>query len=302
MSWIADATALSTFRMSPESFRLRYRQHLRAPSTLDNQAEAGSALHAAVDVWFRKPTSDLNAALAALRAAWGDEPQFVEQKRPLATMERALAAYAARYPREADGFTVVHNESYVEAAIEYAEAGLGGLGFRYCGIIDRLVEMPDGSRYVLDLKSTGRYLSPDYFKLLRQSDQLIGYVALERALGRRCDGFYIDAVYVGDTKTHKHPEAVREGPVLVPPWRVERWAADTAWTLSQIAALEGLRGLDSPWPVYHNWAYGKPDAYWQFVEQPEDLHKALRAGFVVEPWDPKAVAAQRQQLNPQGVQ
>lgn len=290
MTWIPDASAISCFRQSPDSFRLRYRKHLRPPKTLQNAADAGSALHVALDVWFREPESHPEWALEALRAAWGPET-MLEESRPLALMERVLAAYCTRYPREADPFRVVQNESYVTAKIAQA-----GVAFDYCAIIDRGIEMPDGSRYTMDSKSTGSYLNAGYFKLMAQSDQLIGQVALERALGRRCDGFFVDAIHVSDRKSVTNPEMVRYGPILVPGWRVDKWAQDIAWTLRQIADLEEVRGLDKPWPVHHNWSFGKPDAYWEFVEQPPELHAALEAGYEVEAWNPEQVAAARQQM------
>lgn len=318
MTWIPDASALSTFRMSPESFRLRYRKHLKPPKTLQNAADAGSALHVALDVWFREPDSRPDWALAALRAAWGPE-NLLEEARPLALMERVLADYCAAYPRERDAFKVVQNESYVEAAIPLLWGGAGPSAknadatpaatfpagtadappsppdsFRYCGIIDRGIEMSDGSRYTMDSKSTGAYLNAAYFKVMAQSDQLIGQVALERASGRRCDGFFVDAIHVSDKRSRTNPEMSRFGPVLVPDWRVQRWAQDVAWTLRQIADLEACRGVDVPWPVHHNWSYGKPDSYWEFLEQPPELHAALAASFEVSPWEPKEVATQRQ--------
>lgn len=287
-NWIADASAIGTFRANPESFRLKYRKHLRPKAGPDNQASAGSALHVALDLWFRFPHSDLQLALAGLRAAWG-EPSLLGEKRPLALIERVLHGYAARYPREQDRFTVVANESYVEADVG---------GFWYCGILDRKIALPDGSEYVMDVKSTGSYLSPDYFRLLSQSDQMIGYVAMERALGRRCDGFMIDAVQIPRTTTAAvgHGSFTRHGPVLVPEWRVERWREDMEWTLGEIARLEASRGIDKPWPVHHNWTFGKPDSYFEFVEQPPELHEHLASQFDTVVWDPKRVAQERQEL------
>lgn len=167
--------------------------------------------------------------------------------------------------------------------------------FAYCGLLDRAIAMPDGTRYVMDTKSTGAYINDGWKQLMALSDQLIGYVALERASGRRCDGFYLDTVHIDDKSQIVKPEHFqRVGPTLVPAWRVRRWAADVAWTLQEIARLEEARGLDKPWPIYHNWAYGKPDsAYWQFMQQPEELHAALAAQYEREAWEPKRVAEER---------
>lgn len=289
MLWVPDASSIALFRQSPESFRLRHRQHLRPPRTLQNQASAGSAFHVALDLWFREPASNIALARAGLRAAWESE-SLLEEARPLALMERILEGYARQWPRERDPFTIVSTEAYVEAAIPWS----GGT-FRYCGIVDRKLAMADGSQYIMDTKTTGSVLNETYFRLMRQSDQMIGYVAMERALGRPCDGFFVDAVHVSDRASRSAPELRREGPVHVPQWRTERWAEDVAWTLRQIADLEAVRGIDKPWPVHHNWSFGKPDAYWEFVEQPPELHRALRASFEEEPWQPAQVAAQRHQ-------
>lgn len=319
--WVPDASALATFRQNPEAFRLRYRKHLRPKARSQNAADAGAALHVALDMWFREPTSNVQLALAALRAAW--QEGVADEARPLALMEQVVAAYAEKYPREQDAFKVLRNESYVEADIAWGgqdvrinrEAdpkhdreqppaslpscavglGLAHSTFRYGAILDRKIELQDGSQYVMDTKSTGSYLSAEWSWQMSQSDQLIGQVALERALGRRCDGFFVDAVQVRkSTLTYPKPDMQRFGPVLVPEWRIQKWAADIAHTLHQIAELEKLRGIDNPWPVYHNSSYGKRDDYWEFIETPPELHAQLVEKFEVKPWIPSEEAQRRQ--------
>lgn len=288
IAWIPDATALSTFRTNPEAFRLRHRLGLRPPKSSQNQADAGSALHVALDLWFRSEVSDLELALVGLRTAFGEEG-LMEVARPLALMERVLKAYAAKWPREKDRFTVLRNESYIRATITTTSGA-----FDYCAIEDRKVAYPDGSVFVMDSKSTSAYLSNDWGRMMGQSDQLIGQVALERALGQRCDGFIVDGIHVSDRATVKWPAFLRHGPVLVPEWRVRRWADDVEWTLGQIAALEAARGVDRPWPVHHNWSFGKPDAYFQFLEQPPELHAALYNEYEREIWEPERAARERE--------
>lgn len=289
MSWIPDATSITSFRQSPESFRLRFRKGLKPPKTSANQADAGSAMHVALDLWFRSPTSNLDLAMAGLRAAWGEEP-LEGQARPLALMERVLRGYAEKWPREKDLFTVVANESFRTARIKVGKAD-----FEYCGILDRKIGLDD-ARYVMDTKTTGAYLNATWSRMMRQSDQMIGYTAMERALGERCDGFMIDAVHVSDRRSVATAEYLREGPVLVPEWRVQRWAEDVQWTLDEIRRLEDARGVDSPWPVHHNWSFGKPDSYFEFVEQPPELHPALSQAYEVELWEPAKVAQARQEV------
>jgi len=320
MTWIPDASSVRTFRESPELFRLRYRQHL-VPAGREEAPDSGTAMHAALNVWFQKAESDLDAAMTALRDAWGEEPLFhTGLKRPLSLFERLLETYAEVWPRERDPFTVVANEEYLEAQIvprlgkplvqkvnpprstpihsavnidavdEVMRYPVNVQGFRYCGIRDRVIEFPDGSRYICDLKTTSAWLKGNYFELFRVGEQMSGYLALELALGRRCDGYYIDAIHV-DTRSHAvkaDRDFVRHGPVKLPAWQLDRWARDMEWTLKQIELLDREVGPDEPWPVYANFPYGNTGTYWQFLVEPPELHDRLMLEFVREPWEPKA--------------
>src|SRR3990167_7760132 len=71
--WLPDASSISAFRENPERFRLRYRKHF-VPKARAAAPDAGRAFHAAGRTWFEKPESDVEAALATLRGAWGEEP------------------------------------------------------------------------------------------------------------------------------------------------------------------------------------------------------------------------------------
>lgn len=301
-SWIPDNSSVQRFRQNPELFRLRHRLHLVPKQTTVVQAkDAGSALHAGLNTWFGKPVSDFPAALESLRLAWPTILDELPQFRPVMTVpemaaiasskdvslikfEAILRGYSENWPREADPFTVVHNEQYVQEHIR-----AGGVEFDWSAIVDRGIRTPDGCCYRMDTKTTGLWTGDDYWRLAGVSDQMIGQVALEWAGGRRCDGFLIDLV-----QTRAKAGFARHGPVSVPVWRIERWARDVRWTLDQIARLEDDRGIDKPWPCYHNWSYGKTDEYWPFIEQPDELHAELRNLFVEAPWEPKTVASERQ--------
>ena len=289
--WIADATALKAFRESPELFRLRHRLHL-VPQAREEAPEAGSAFHAALRRWF--DTYDVEEALAALSAAWA--PTAVAEmfgivdastKRPFALFERLMRSYAEKWPQASEGFEVVRNESYVEGEFS---APVGGFNerFGWCGILDRKVRFPDGSEYICDTKTTGAWLSRDFFAALDLDVQLPGYVGLELVNGRRCDGYIVDAVHV-DTRAQKVDPArdfVRHGPVNVPGWKITRWARDVEWTLRQIAQLEAERGIHEPWPMYANFKFGKVGAYGEFFDTPPELHASVRASFAEREWKP----------------
>jgi hypothetical protein len=311
--WIPDASALSAFRENPEGFRLKYRLHLSHPSP-EFKMDAGSAIHAARNVLFSGGT--LEDAIAQAREIRGP----VEGPRNADQVEALVRAYAARYPRAEEEFSVVCSEEYAEAEIVIPDnvardcthvynppqccdhpRGCHPETFMYCGILDSVVRFPDGSEYVMDLKTTGAYLNDQWCTMMSLSDQMTGYVAIRRALGHRCDGYIVDGVRVNDyvPKGKTVPnidlakDFVRFGPVRVPEWRVERWARDVAYTLRQIAALEAERGTAEPWPLYQNWPYGKVDAFKDFYETPAELHAETAKLFEVRTWDPKAVAAGR---------
>jgi hypothetical protein len=304
---IHDASALNAFRENPEGYRLKYALNLVHPAP-DHKINAGSAIHAARNVLFSGGT--LEDAIAQAREIRGT----VEGPRNAAQVEALVRAYAARYPRAEEEFSVVCSEEYAEARIHSPRCMEARIAdeptcadcdaftcFDYCGILDSVVRFPDGSEYVMDLKTTGSYLNDQWCTMMSLSDQMTGYVAIRRALGHRCDGYIVDGVRVNDyvPKGKTVPnidlakDFVRFGPVRVPEWRVERWARDVAYTLRQIAALEAERGTAEPWPLYQNWPYGKVDAYREFYEQPAELHGQVAQMFEVRTWDPRAVAAGR---------
>ena len=272
---------------------------------------AGSAIHAGRNVLYearrRGATAYDDATIAeavrVARAHRGELGGFRDANH----VERIVRAYAARYASEP--FEVVANEEYVEARILCQSCNNSGpvsdcsKCFDYCGIMDCAIRFADdGSEYVMDTKTTGSYLSEAWHGTMSLADQMTGYVALRRALGHRCDGYYVDGVHISDyvpkrgaaePKIDLEKDFVRVGPVRVPEWRVERWARDLRFTLTQIAQLEKERGIDTPWPIYQNWAYGKVDAYREFYEQPAELHASVAAMFEKREWSPREVAEER---------
>lgn len=327
--WIPDNSAIAAFRESPEKFRLRYRLGL-VPQGPALKMRAGSAIHAGRNVlydWRKGALDGTNVPLEQIAYT----PDVVERAVQVARahrgpldgprnadhVERVVRTYAAKYAVEP--FAVVENEKYVEARIhtsacvkwhntqgivqgDLCTGAIGGC-FDFCGIQDAVVRFPDGSEYVMDTKSTGAYLGADWERAARLGDQFVGYVAMRRALGLRCDGFFVDAIHMNDPRPRKdgsygepkvdESDFQRVGPVSVPEWRVERWAADMRYTLAAIAALDAERGPEVPWPAYQNWAYGKVDEYAEFAEVAPELHGSVRQQYAVEAWSPAQVAEER---------
>ncbi len=295
-AWIPDASAIATFRRDPEEFRLRYRQHL-VKALWQEAPDSGRAFHTALDTWFGAPTSDVEAAVAALRGAWREEPMFGELRRPLALMERILRAYAERWPRERDPFTVEGTEHYVEATIARA-----GVSFPWCGIIDRRIRFEDGATGIMDTKTTsGWFHTPKtqgFFTRFEVAEAMLGYLALEQALDRDTRTYYIDAVHVDEITPKGGGKIVPDRdfarwrcPGLVQEWRLDRWALDMAWTLAEIKRLDEERGPDEPWPIYVNWAYGQPPSYFEdFYLAPPELRAANALAYERVRWEPREVA------------
>lgn len=324
--WIPDNSAVQCFRESPETFRLKYRLHLH-PATPNDKMNAGSAIHAGRNILYSWRAGVLNGTNVPLHEITYN-PDIIEEAVRVARAHRGEAAgarnadqveqvvrtYAAKYAVEP--FAVVESERYVEAKIHGPDCGHDGVAceglpfgrsafgcFDFCGIIDAVVRFADGSEYVMDLKSTGAYLNSSWEDAMRLGDQFVGYVAMRRARGHRCDGFFVDGIHMRDAKPRKdgsigtpsvdEDDFVRVGPVGVPEWRVMQWAADMRYTLRAIAELEATRGIDAPWPRYQNWMYGKVDEYKDFYDVPPELHASIFPLFVRREWSPQAVAEER---------
>lgn len=296
-AWIPDATALADFRTNPEAFRLRHRLGL-VPAVPDDALRAGSAIHAYLDVHFQD--RDLDTALRAAVRVRGAAAAGGTTKRPWSQIDAVARAYLARYPRSLDPFVVVANETYLEAVIH--ATGCDGTCnpaecFWYCGIVDRAVQFKaDATEYVMDTKTTGAILAQSWWEGIPRA-QLVGYVALRRALGHPAAGIYVDAIHFNDRTQRVDPikDFYRFGPERVAEWQIERWKADTRYTLAQIAHLDATRGPNVPWPLYENWRYGKRDAYAAMYDAPPEMHAHTAKLYAKAAWDPEQVARERKE-------
>ena len=243
MTWIPDASALSDFTQCAEYFRRRHRQGYDAGSGL--AAMRGSAWHAGAKTWFASPTSDVDAALATLKSAWThvEVPGVPPVQDTLGFVRQLFEDYAVEYPRERDPFTVEASEMYAETDIPIPDDE--DATFRYCGIRDRVIAHHDGYRYVMDTKTTGSYLTTDFFAKFALDPQMRGYVALQRALGEPVDGVYIDAICTRKS-IGLNPRFVRHK-VLYTDWQINDWAAETSFALATIATLDDIAPT-SRWP------------------------------------------------------
>jgi len=246
-------------------------------------------------VWFSSPISEIEAAVAALEAAYdGPTSAFeADPKRPLSLLITIMQEYAKEFPREADPFEVLATEEYTKALMVRDH---WSNDFNYCGIQDLLINLNDNI-LIVDHKTTGSYLNQLYFDQFTLDVQMRGYVALQLALGKRCDGVYINAIQI-DTKYHKvKPDKhfVRYGPILFEQEQIDEWARDVERDLRRIEKYEAEGGR---WPQFHSGCtvYFKRCSFFDVCRMPKTLaDKTLEVEFKRERWNPKEVAAKRQE-------
>src|SRR3989449_9744236 len=167
VSKLYDFTQLDALARCEAEHGYRYQQHL-ARAEPDASAFFGQIVHVGVrNLFAGTHESD------GLAQAWGE---FVAPPKKahltLRYAQEIVEMYAAQhFPSKQ--FELVLNEHY----LEYPERSL-------CGIVDRVVRSKaDGQLYVMDLKTTGLYLSQAWFEQWRHSLQAAIYLDLvEHAL------------------------------------------------------------------------------------------------------------------------
>lgn len=294
-TFVPDSTAITNFRQCPEMARLRH--HLGCEREREEGAEidgktAGSAWHAAMQCWFTEygNAQSIETALAALRAAWPEEPLFLAKpaKRTLAHFEALLEGYAERWPREQDPFKVLRNEEYFEGYIANLE-DVPFHAFPYCGIQDRKIRFEDGTEYVMDSKTTSGRLDDNYFADYELDQQLRGYMAWERVSGRPCAGVFVDVVHI-DTRYHKvKPEFFDRRRIVYPDWKLSQWARDTELAIKQWETMKQELGIEQRWEqrLQGCRAWNVRCPFWARCNTPEEIAKDLPGYTYGTFWEPK---------------
>jgi len=313
VSKLYDFTQLDALSRCEVEFSYRYQQHLQR-ATPDASAHFGSAVHAGVRALFDgKPAGtyeDEKDALFAVSEAWADG--CASEKKPYLTLQYAhevVKMYAKIYGvggREADAldrvtgtdsgvhtqpvtsspFSLVLNEHY----LEWPERSL-------CGIVDRVVRSRvDGQFYVMDLKTTGLYLSQAWFEQWRHSLQAAIYLDLvERALfdqsAEPVAGFWVDAIHVDRRGYPKPEDFMRVGPFgYSPALRSElRGVVDVLVRRAQDLDQAAYEPLKNPRNCYR---YNSLCSFFQFCTlEPADRADAMAMSvasgeLVQEEWVP----------------
>src|SRR3989449_5918438 len=280
-----DFTALDCLARCEAEHGYRYQQHL-ARAEPDASAFFGQVVHVGVRNLFAGTHEP-----DGLAQAWGD---FVappkEAHLTLRYAQEIVEMYAAQhFPSKQ--FELVLNEQY----LEHPERSL-------CGIVDRVVRSKaDGQLYVMDLKTTGLYLSQAWFEQWRHSLQAAIYLDLvehylEQEGMRHHDvpkvaGFWVDAIHVNRRGYPKPEDFMRVGPFS--------YSRELRSELRDVVDALVARAKElEQWPggALKNprscWRFNALCAFFQFCtlnvqDRADAVKMALLAGdFVSKPWEP----------------
>lgn len=179
---------LTNSRMSCMKTCLRkayYRYELGIGRDRDSQPlRMGQAVHVGLDVRGQGGSVDeaiLKATTGYLLIPEWAEPEEWEVERQI--VARLISGYYWRY--ENDEFQIVATEQAFELPLLNPETNSPTPNFRIAGVIDKIVELPDGRLAVLESKTTSDSLDSDsdYWPRLRLDQQISLYMLAARALG-----------------------------------------------------------------------------------------------------------------------
>lgn len=267
-----DNSTLSSFQTCPTKAMTTYGWNLVPVETSNAPAEAGTALHKAIEVHLAGGSLDearqaLHGAYYAfsLRIAHGDRLGFDN-------VMLVLESWIERNPLNELPYSI-RDARFIEMPFDFPF----GPGVRYVGKLDALVERSDGLvLYVLDTKSTG---NPDY-KFRQQfniGSQMTGYVwAAQQMFNEPVAGIYINVVHVAvvptsnsKCKTHKgfqynecgymHPKHELIGPKFRTPKELDAWERDAKalaqqWRQTYLRFRDDIDAIDEL-PQYGKWVY-----------------------------------------------
>src|SRR5256712_2833911 len=278
-----DFTQLDCLARCEAEYGYRYQQRL-ARAEPDASAFFGQVVHVGVRNLFAGTHEP-----DGLAETWGE---FVAPPKKahltLRYAQEIVEMYAAQhFPSKQ--FDLVLNEHY----LEQPERSL-------CGIVDRVVRSKaDGQFYVMDLKTTGLYLSQAWFEQWRHSLQAAIYLDLveqhyapfEHSDAACVAGFWVDAIHVNRRGYPKPEDFMRVGPF--------GYSRELRSELRDVvdALVERAKELEQ-WPggALKNprscWRYNNLCSYFQFCtlnvqDRADAVKMALLSGdFVESAWEP----------------
>ena len=184
-----DATLIRALKTCPKKLDLAYRQHWRPKSKSEHLVFGGAFADALEQYYKGRPLEDVIRGAMETKLQ-PDSPKNVE------ALVRSIVWYIEEYatdkPFFVEGKPAVEQHFMWEAAPDVF----------FTGHMDRVIKMGDDP-YVLDQKTTGKPLSPFFFRQYEHEDQMYMYSLIAKEiLGCPIRGVVIDGVQVtenGDT-------------------------------------------------------------------------------------------------------
>jgi PD-(D/E)XK nuclease superfamily len=280
---VYDYTALSVLLGCEQEFVFR---HVRAltRNVTNVSPHFGQAVHAGVRALFDGAPREV--VRDAVATSWGE---FVAPEKKahlnLSYAQNVVEQYAETYFGDnAAPFELVLNERY----LEWPERGL-------CGIVDRVVRSKaDGQLYVMDLKTTGLYLSQNWFEQWRHSLQAAIYLDLvEHTLDHEVvAGFWVDAIHLDRRGYARKDDFMRVGPFPYSPALRAELRRTVDVLLKRANELERMpeQAVKNPRNCFR---FNSLCSYYGLCTlDPSDREDAVKMGlaagdFVEKRWEPK---------------
>lgn len=237
-----DSTSLTAAKKCPRYYYYTIIQGWR-PKAGKVDLKFGILFHSALEELDRRrtraPLTDQDL-MAVIRKAAHDagsvdpetgkfEPwRSAHEKKNLETLIRGIVWYFDTYREDpCQTITLENGAAAVELSFRI-KLPFESDDILYCGHIDRLVNYGDQD-FVLDRKTTGYALAPNFFAQFSPSVQMTGYTFSTQVFWNRpVAGAIIDAmqVLVGSVKFARHP-------VTVTPGQIEEWLVSAMYQIKQ---------------------------------------------------------------------
>jgi hypothetical protein len=284
--------------------RFAYYRHERGLTNGDQSVYlvAGSALHAGIDHLYTQ-NWDIEGALDALRASWGDyvtpatiranwltlghceiilqnyaEDRFGEDIVPIRLRMEDInhdAVVEPAFQVDPDGFV-----SLVETPLSVHWPDAGGATIPYAGKID-LPSIVAGTSAIVDHKTSSQWITEKWAEQYAMSHQFRGYKAiLEILTGQKFDRVYINGIYTGkeaadDPSKWKKRTSVRSalfGPYIYSKQHLEE---TREWVENWLKTAEFYRELNW-WPQNDRvcFKFGRPCEYYDLCKRAPHIRES----------------------------
>lgn len=295
-----DSTSLITYKTCPRkyyySIALGYRgksdnPHLKFGTLMHHAMECFD--HARVDKGLSVPLLISTLREVMTLAGKYDENRVWRawksdhKAKNLESLIRTIIYYYYQYERDSvQVIKLANGKAAVELPFRLQLPKLiNGVSVQYCGHMDQLNEFGLGV-YFMDRKTTGSYLSPNFYDQFKMSLQMTGYYTAAKIVYKvEARGGIIDAMSIGEGYTR-----FGRGPVNRTESQIEEFLEDCDFTFTE-AMQRAEEGKEKSFPMNQTAChlYNSPCAFVPLCSRtPEVRERFLEADYIRVPWDPLA--------------